>query len=369
MESPKRAKIIAVDDESLNLYLLSEILNGHYDLTTARSALECLEILETIRPDLMLLDVNMPGMNGYELCAKIKTMPDFKNVPILFLSAMSFVENELKGLSAGAVDYLIKPFSTPILLSRINTHLQLKQVTQALKTEQSRVGDIVKKMADDSRFYHQNIEVFLNSLEATCGDVVFSGCTADQRQLVLVGDFTGHGLAAAVCGSVVSTLFYTQLAHGLTGGDLLNSLNQELVEKLPAYMFMVGALLELDLTTHRLKVWNFGLPKVFHFRHKQLLDVCASQSLPLGISADLRFDLPFYEAKLSIQDQVFVYTDGLTEMKNLQNKMYEDSGLQQFLEHDYQPEFPINIQLAAMVERYSQGRAFVDDMTLLSLRV
>lgn len=368
MALERRPKILAVDDEALNLYLLSELLEETYDVVTAASAEECLDLLETLRPDLILLDVNMPGMNGYDLCVELKRMTLLQDVPILFLSALSFIENELEGLNAGAVDYIIKPFSGPILLSRIQTHLQLKKATQRLIFEQNRIGDIVQKMSDDSRFYNKNIDFFLKPMEQNSGDVVFSGRTQDNRQLVLLGDFTGHGLAAALCGSVVSTLFYTQISHRVSGKDLLFSLNQELFEKLPAYMFMVGVLLELDLTTQSLKIWNFGLPEVFHFQQGKLQNSYSSNSIPLGVSPPQSFDVAPYLMQFTSQDQLFVYSDGLTEMKNPQGKMLEELGLQTFLEANYRQSEPLDAQMNAFVTHYSSGRKPSDDITLLTLK-
>ncbi|BBP43681.1 fused response regulator/phosphatase [Thiosulfativibrio zosterae] len=368
MNTQKRHKILAVDDEPLNLFLLAELLEESYEVTTATSGEDCLEILNDMRPDLMLLDVNMPGMDGYELCGKIKALPHFKDVPILFLSAMNFIENELSGLKAGAVDYIVKPFSGPILLSRINTHIQLRSATQKLVFEQNRIGDIVQKMSEDSRFYAKNIEAFIKPMEATNGDVVFSGLTPDNRQLILLGDFTGHGLAAALCGSVVSTLFYTQVSHGISGQQMVVTLNQELAEKLPAYMFMVGTLIEFELSTKVIRVWNFGLPNVLHYHAGVLKQSCASNSLPLGVMAGKDFNVPFYECTINQNDQLFVFSDGLTEMTNPQGDMLEEEGLQAYLEQEYQSGLPLHAQIEAFINRFSQRQQFDDDITFLSFK-
>jgi cyclic di-GMP phosphodiesterase len=117
--------ILAVDDEPNNLQVLRQILRDRYHVVYATSGARALEAAEVHRPNLVLLDVMMPGMAGYEVCARLKTNSATQNIPVIFVTSMSEAEDEAKGFDVGAVDYVTKPVSAPVLLRRVETHLSL----------------------------------------------------------------------------------------------------------------------------------------------------------------------------------------------------------------------------------------------------
>lgn len=127
-------KILIVDDQSQNLKILDELLaNKNYVLSFANSGEQALILLEVMQPDLILLDVMMDGIDGYETCRRIKDNPVTKDIPVLFLTIRSEAENVVRGLRAGAVDYIGKPFQFNELHARIETHLNLRNMTLAYK--------------------------------------------------------------------------------------------------------------------------------------------------------------------------------------------------------------------------------------------
>ncbi|MEO5369018.1 MAG: response regulator [Magnetococcus sp. DMHC-1] len=118
-------KILLVDDEPNNLQVLRQILKEYYQLIFAPNGEKALEAANRHVPDLILLDIMMPGMNGYETCEKLRATPATKNIPVIFVTAMSEVEDEARGFDVGAVNYIQKPISGPIVLRRVRTHLSL----------------------------------------------------------------------------------------------------------------------------------------------------------------------------------------------------------------------------------------------------
>lgn len=118
-------KILVVDDEPNNLQVLRQILKQQYQLVFAPSGEKALQVVVTHQPDLILLDIMMPGMNGYEVCKKLKANAQTKEIPVIFITAMRDLEDEIRGFDVGAVDYIQKPVSAPIVLRRVQTHLSL----------------------------------------------------------------------------------------------------------------------------------------------------------------------------------------------------------------------------------------------------
>jgi putative two-component system response regulator len=122
--------ILAVDDEASNLQLLRQILQDHYRLRFAKDGPRALDLAREELPDLILLDVMMPGMSGYEVCAALKADPALAAIPVIFVTALNDTADELEGFEAGAVDYITKPVSPPIVRARVRTHLSLVRMEE-----------------------------------------------------------------------------------------------------------------------------------------------------------------------------------------------------------------------------------------------
>lgn len=132
--SADKASILIVDDTPSNLDVLREVLGGRYTLKLATSGERALELVRGGNPpDLVLLDIMMPGMDGYAVCRKLKSSEATRRIPVIFVTAMQEIEDETKGFEAGCVDYIIKPVSPPLVLARVDTHLKLARQEQHLR--------------------------------------------------------------------------------------------------------------------------------------------------------------------------------------------------------------------------------------------
>ncbi len=137
--------ILVVDDTPDNLALIFALLNPCYKVKVANSGEKALQLIaQGERPDLILLDIMMPGLDGYEVLAQIKSLQDAELLPVIFLTAMNSNEDEEKGLQLGAVDYITKPISPPLLLARIKTHLQLKTQSDWLRNQNAYLDNEVR---------------------------------------------------------------------------------------------------------------------------------------------------------------------------------------------------------------------------------
>jgi DNA-binding response OmpR family regulator len=139
--------ILIVDDDTVNLKVLHGTLqNSGYEILIANSGERALYQIEHHLPDLILLDILMPGMDGFETCRRLKANPDTASVPIIFLTALGDVEHKIKGFKAGGVDYITKPFYREEVVARVNTHLTLYQLQQELKAKNAELekalGDV-----------------------------------------------------------------------------------------------------------------------------------------------------------------------------------------------------------------------------------
>ena len=128
----KTKHILIVDDVTTNLKLAAEVLQGNYKLSMAKSGAQALQFLQKAKPDLILLDIRMPEMDGYQTLDLIKSNPDTANIPVVFLTVDDQRESEIKGLKMGAMDFITKPFEPGIMLSRIDKILQIEELRKNL---------------------------------------------------------------------------------------------------------------------------------------------------------------------------------------------------------------------------------------------
>ena len=142
--SEEKKTILLVDDAPANIQVAREILKDRYKTRVATSGARALELVKAVPPpDLILLDINMPEMDGYEVCTRLKGDPSTHDIPVIFLTAMTEVEDETKGFSVGAVDYIHKPFSPPIVMARVQTHLNLRETREQLAREKRLVDQLL----------------------------------------------------------------------------------------------------------------------------------------------------------------------------------------------------------------------------------
>ncbi|HEY9852240.1 MAG TPA: diguanylate cyclase [Leptolyngbyaceae cyanobacterium] len=206
--NPEDFLILVVDDINQNLQVIGEILEKiGYDTTFATSGEQALERVQAAQPDLILLDLMMPGINGLEVCQQLKNNPKFEEVPIIFLTASNEKEHLLAAFDKGAVDYVTKPFNAPELLARVRTHLELKKTREELKAalyEQSRLIEKLEKLATtDPLTGIWNRRYLLSKAEYELDRAIryqspFSVLTIDLDKFKQINDLYGHALGDEV---------------------------------------------------------------------------------------------------------------------------------------------------------------------------
>lgn len=146
-----KSRVLIVDDEPGNIKILSNVLAGDYALSVAISGAQALQVARVQLPDIVLLDMVMPEMDGIEVCQALKANEDTKDIPVIFVTSMSDTANEERGLDAGAVDYISKPISPPIVKARVKIHIQnylSKRFLEKLLSNQDATLDDAKKEAE-----------------------------------------------------------------------------------------------------------------------------------------------------------------------------------------------------------------------------
>ncbi|WP_160162713.1 SpoIIE family protein phosphatase [Magnetococcus marinus] len=376
MQSEAEAKpvILVVDDVPQNLDVLKGGLADAYQVRLAVSGERALRAaqIEPL-PDLILLDVMMPDIDGFEVCRQLKANPLTAEIPVLFVTAKSEMVDELHGLALGAVDYISKPISIPIVQARVRTQLALRRAncmlqrhTEQLLRERNVIERIIIKMRDADHLNQRHLRYVISPVEKTAGDMLLATLLPDGRQWVLLGDFTGHGLPAAIGGPLVAYIFHTMATQNGQAIACLEQLNEQLCQRLPREFFLAFTLVEVSPARDTAMLWIGGIPSVYHFAGA--LHSIDSTLLPLGIFADECFANPSARLSLQAGERLYVCTDGIVEASGKSDEMFGDARLAVFLKAlcrgEQQPE-----DLMSLLDAYVGGREHTDDITLVEIEI
>ena len=375
-------KILIVDDEEINRIMLREILSesGYRDFIEAGNGREAVEVARQHRPDIVLLDVIMPGMSGIEAAPQIKASSPDCYLPILFITSLDDEQSLVKCLESGGDDFISKPFEKIILHAKVKAHertrrlsLEIQDKNQSLtyfQLEVERNHHIVEHIFDNAigrnpittdyfDFYTQP-EAQFN------GDLFLCEQSPSGGVYLFIGDFTGHGLASAIGAIPVAQLFTAMTLKGLAVGEMASRLNRLLVNLLPADMFCVASILEIHANGKNFTLWSGGLPRLAVKTPEQEIRLLIDpQHMPLGILEEHEFDNQTQYFETEWGDTLLLYTDGLMESHHKELGMLGEEGVEEWFTRSSQ----VNAQLLVdKAELYRAGAAAEDDITIVLLK-
>jgi len=366
MQSNRLPSILIVDDTPLNLDLIAGILDKEYQIFIATNGQRAIDICNEKTPDLILLDIVMPEMDGYQVCQQLKSNPNTKEIPIIFITASDHEEDEIKGFNLGAVDYITKPVKPAILLQRVRTHIDLVLAKTTLLNEREMIEDIIYKMRSDLHYVETNIRRLDCSVEKTSGDILLSAFGPKNHQYILLGDFTGHGLPAAIGGPIAAYIFYRMIEMEYPFKDIINELNNVLYRMLPSYVFMAFTGIIIEPDRQSLQLWNAGLPASVMINEKGEIQTFKSSLPPLGVLDDINID-DGYVIDLSEKDRLFIFSDGLLEASNANDEMFGEDNLYPLLQGIVIDDNSLESILDA-VKNHQSSKELEDDVTLIEIR-
>jgi sigma-B regulation protein RsbU (phosphoserine phosphatase) len=379
MNAPEKKTVLLVDDTPANIQVANEILKDDYRVRVATSGAKALDMTKTgPLPDLILLDVMMPEMDGYEVCTRLKATPETREIPVIFLTGKTEADDETKGFEVGAVDYIHKPFSPAVVKARVRTHLMLREAREQLaqqllalnnELELARQIQLSILPHEIPRIEGLDIVARYVPMSSVAGDF-YDFIVVDEKHLgILIADVSGHGLAAALIASMLQVALSAQSAHASDPARVLSGLNQALCGKFQRH-FATAAYLFVDMERNVITYAGAGHPPMLLWRCSEgsASEVCEN-GMVLGPFAD--------EAYTAVQlpvgpgDVVVLYTDGITEARNSSQEEFGTERIQRFLESNQSlPADKFADTLLVEVTRWSErhtGQAQGDDITLLAV--
>ena len=380
---PASLRLLIADDSNTDRLILSAILTrqGH-EVRAAEDGQAALALYEAWQPDMVLLDVMMPRMDGMEAARRIKALAGERLVPVIFLTSLSDSGSLAQCLECGGDDFLPKPYNPVIIQAKLGAFDRMRRMhstltrqrdlirerNEQLLAEQVTARRVFDNIAHTGCLDIPSIRYHASPLSVFNGDILFACPRPAGGMHLLVGDFTGHGLPAAIGALPVAEIFYGMTSKGFSGADVLRELNQKLVRILPTSMFCCACFVEVDFRDGHLSVWNGGLPDGFLLREDGGRDALPSSHLPLGVLSPERFTAPMAEYSVRPGDQLLLMTDGVLEASNAGGEWFGEAGLARCLADCPRGRSPADY-LVEQVRSFSGRSEDTDDLTVLALRI
>jgi sigma-B regulation protein RsbU (phosphoserine phosphatase) len=371
------SRILIVDDAKTNIDILVEALRGEYKLSVALDGTAALRSVEKSPPDLVLLDIMMPGIDGYEVCRQLRAQESTRELPVMFLSSLEDVKDKTRGFEVGGNDYLTKPFEVLEVKARVRSLLKAKAYADAVREAMARDLRIAREIqmgilpADlQAATSHTDLDVhaIIEPAQQVGGDLYEVLRASDDRLVVALGDVSGKGIPAALFMAVAVTVLRTLARHIVDPAEILCRLNAELTERNPRGMFVTMQCLIFDLAQGRVSCAGAG--------HHQLAILspgrpprlaCPSSGRPAGLMAFNPIECE--TLPLEAGDTFVLFSDGVSEAMNAAEDFYGEERLLAALSASAgTPAADTVRKVVADVRAFVAGAKQSDDITVLAAR-
>jgi two-component system, HptB-dependent secretion and biofilm response regulator len=367
---------LIVEDEITNRMILKTLLKKRgYRVIEAENGAEAVEEFKQHEPDIIFMDVMMPVMDGYQATETIKQLSGDHFIPIIFLTAISDEQAMARGIEAGGDDFLSKPYSQTVLSAKIKAMERIRSLhrdTRMLYSRMQRDEEIAEQVFSGAvvagNVALEHIHTLLKPASVFSGDLMLTAFAPSHDLYVMLGDFTGHGLAAALGALPTSEAFRSMTAKGFAPRQILHAINNKLYSLLPSGMFLAVQFIKVDHQLDHVTIINCGMPDCYLVEQQtgRIKERIKSRSLPLGIAPDLEFKDEFYHLQIVEGDRVILATDGVIEARNTQGELFGQSRYLEIIQQDLVDSYII-AQLALALESFCEQAPQDDDISVVEV--
>ena len=378
MKKLSDCRVLLVDDAKPNLDILVEGLKSEHKLSLAMNGEMALQVATRTPPDLVLLDIMMPGLDGYEVCRRLRKMPETAEVPIMFLSSLEEVQNKTRGFEAGANDYLTKPFEMLEVKARVRSLLKAKiygdeakeQIASELRiAREIQMGMLPHDFAELEQKYPVRFGAVLEPAREVSGDLYGLFPAGPERLVLFLGDVSGKGIAASMFMVRAISLARLLAREILQPAKILSRLNDELSIDNPSGMFVTFLCGVYEVKSGRLVMANAGqcCPVLIPAAGQPRLAL-KHLGTALGFEPGLEFEQT--ELNLNEGDALLIYSDGVIEAFNTHEECFGTERLLADLGSlSGQSASALTSGLLGKVRAFANGAQQSDDIAILVLKI
>jgi sigma-B regulation protein RsbU (phosphoserine phosphatase) len=371
-------RVLVVDDVKANVDVLVETLRGEHKLSVALDGETALRSVAANPPDIVLLDILMPGIDGYEVCRRMRASAASRDIPVMFLSSLEDVQNKAEGFEAGGNDYLTKPFHAVEVRARVRSLLRAKAYQDAVTEARARELDIAREiqrgilpadLAAATAHSGLDIHAHLEPAAEVGGDLFEVLRVSESRLVVALGDVSGKGIPAALFMAVTVTLLRSMSRLLVEPSAILRGVNEELAAHNPRGLFVTLFCADIELSKRRLSFANCGHPPAV------LLRAGFPPEFAFPATATVAGVIPGIEilsrsVPLESGQTYVLYTDGVTEALDPAGRQFGyDRLLAALVGSAGAPAAEIVHTVVRSVGEHTRGAPPSDDLAVLVLRV
>lgn len=376
-------KILVAEDSAADRLILQSMLQraGH-QVELVEDGQSAIDTFTEFQPDLVFLDVIMPNVNGIDAAKQIKALSGDEMIPVVFLTSLADAESLATCLDAGGDDFLSKPYNHIVLDAKIKAFARMREMHQTLAhqknqialnhkhllQEQSVAKQVFDKIAHAGALDLSNVKYYMSALAVFNGDVLLAEVSPRGSLFVILGDFTGHGLPAAIGSMPLATTFYGMVSKGFSLPDILREINQKLYQTLPVGLFCCATCIDMNFKKQRITVWNGGLPdNILYRKSSNSYERIKSAHLPLGVLSSRDFKIDQQIFNLEPGDHFLMWSDGIQEARNRDGEMFGEEGINTVLD-SHESAGSVFGKILENVQEHIGSSEKDDDISLVAIR-
>lgn len=375
-------KILVAEDSAVDRMILETMLKkGGYDVVLAEDGNQAVTLFQKENPDLVFLDVLMPNLNGMDAARKIRSLSGDVFTPIVFLTSLADTESLVRCLEAGGDDFLSKPYNAIIIEAKIKAFYRMREMNQTMIRQRDQIElnnkhlmqeQEVAKQVFDKITYAGTLDLpiirkYMSALAVFNGDVLLADLSPTGSLLMLLGDFTGHGLPAAIGSMPLASIFHGMARKGFSVGDIIREINGKLYHTLPVGLFCCATAVDINFHKKRALIWSGGLPEGGIYKAGScVFEPIKSSNLPLGVLSNREFNHAPTRYDLDVGDQIFLWSDGILEARKPDGELFGEDRLNRILYSRQAPDRVFD-DILSQVQSHIGDSEGDDDVSMVSL--
>ncbi len=372
----QRAIALITDDELSNRIILKTLLRKiGYEVIEAENGYEAIKLFHSTTPNIVFMDIMMPEMDGFETVSRIRASSPERFVPVIFLTAVTDDQSLVRAIDVGGDDFITKPLNQEVLKAKIRAmerigrlHQQVSAMYDRMHQDETVAEKVFTGAVVADNVALDTLRTLLKPAGLFSGDVLLTAYSPSRDLNILLGDFTGHGLAAALGALPTSEVFRAMTNKGFSPVQILSGINQKLLSLMPTGMFFAAQFVSVSKSLSHVAVCNCGMPDILFLsgEDSSIKHRATSLSLPLGITGEIRFPEIIEHVKIERGDRIMLVSDGVTEAVNPYNEQYGQVRFEQAItQHD--SALSARERVASGLESFCQDAEQADDISLVEV--
>jgi len=378
-------KLLIVDDQIYNRDLLRFIMEdeGHECIDAEDGSQALFQLGQHNDIDVVLMDVNMPNMDGIEATRRITAKYKSQRVAIIFITALDDDNVLARCLNAGGDDFIPKPINESILIAKVNANYRsinnqkklaeankkLDEFYSQVKNDHDIVETVFENIKSLSPTRIENIKTYTSPMSMFNGDIILSCASPSGGAYFLLGDFTGHGLPAAIGSLPVMSIFYNSAKRQCSISEIAQEINNQLHKVLPTGLFLCATIGYINKNGNQVSLWSGGMNDAVLFNKSDLsIKLIEGEHMPLGIHEKSEFNNSIQVYTVNKNHAFYFYSDGINEAQNTHLDLFGDKRVYDIIQNQYQskPYCPIK-KIVEEVDLFSGSTAQRDDLSILEV--